>query len=167
MTDKHTGFRRIASLPTYLVELSVLVGRKVDVNELLPENETSILAARLKQIPKHQVNYFRVPFDIRQSAVFAAMIEELHALNPSAVVLWPTKANDCGLLEIPSLKYINFDFGFDAISEGILVVSTRDGLDRMLLDFGEEEGGERLLDIELHGPNWSRAKLIMHQPTIG
>jgi hypothetical protein len=156
MTSRPNDIRRLAALPTYLTELAVLTGREVSAEELLPEQDTSLLRDEIKGIPKGQVVRAAIPFEGRTSEAFTAMIEHLRVLNPSPVVLWPPKANDCGLLLVPSLKHINFAFPFDVNPEGILVIATKDGCDRMVLDFSDEDDG-RSLEIELHGKHWSQA----------
>lgn len=156
MTSRKNDIRRLSSLPTYLAELAVLTGRQVSVDELLTAQDTLLLRNKLKGIPKEQVVRAEIPFEGRTSEAFTAMIEQLRLLNPAPVVLWPPKASDCGLLLLPSLKHINFAFPFDVNPEGILVIATKDGCDRMILDFSEEDDG-RLLEIELYGKQWSQA----------
>jgi hypothetical protein len=158
MTSRQNDIRRLAVLPTYLAELAILTGREVSAEELLTEQETSVLRDEIMGIPRGKIVRAAIPFEGRTSEAFAAILEELRVLNPSPVVLWPPKANDCGVLLVPSLKHINFAFPFDVNPEGILVIATKDGCDRMVLEFSDEDDG-RSLEIELHGKHWSQATL--------
>lgn len=158
MTERQSEIRRLASLPAYLTEIEVLIGRSVSPEALLSAQETALLRDKLKQIPKDQIVRTCIPFEARKSSAFAAMIDSLSIINGSPVVLWLPKSNDCGPLPLPSLSDINFAFPFNLIPEGILVVATSDGLNRMLLDFSDEDDGHRSLEVELHGPHWAQAK---------
>lgn len=161
MTERQDKIRKLVWLRPYLTELSGLVGRNVGADELLPIEETMLLREKLKLIPKEQVVRSIFSFKDRKSRAFAKMIEQLQVLNGSPVVLWPPKANDCGLLPLPSLMDINFGFSFDLISDELLFIATRDGCDSMLLDFSEEEDESQSLEIELHGLHWSQATLSL------
>ena len=147
-------------LPAYLAELRVLTGRTVTANALMSAHETRLLRGMLKQIPKEQCTRASIAFDARTSSSFAMMLERLSALNDTPVVLWLEKSNDCGPLELQSLRDINFSFPFESIPDGIFVVATKDGLNRMVLDFSEMEGGQPQpsIEIELYGPHWSQVK---------
>jgi len=157
MTDRQIEIRRLAALPAYLSELSALTGLAVSADELLSDQETVLVRDKLKLVSKGQVIRANIPFDERTGHAFSAMIDQLYSLNSSPVVLWLPKENDCGLFAMPSVKHINFGFPFDLNPEGILVVATRDGLDRLLLDFSDEGDGNRSLEIELLGLHWSMA----------
>jgi len=157
MTDRQLEIRKLASLPSYMVELEALTGRSVSADALLSVHETILLRDKLKQIPKEQVVRACIPFEALKSRAFTLMLDRLNTLNASPVALWLPKSSDCGLLQLPSIKEINFGFSFDLIPEGILVIATSDGLNRMLLDFSDEEDGQRSLEIELHGPHWAQA----------
>jgi hypothetical protein len=160
MNDRNLEIRRLTLLPAYLAELRVLTGRNVTADELLSAHETLLLRGMLKQIPKRQCTNACIAFGARTSSSFTRMIERLSALNATPVVLWLEKSNDCGALVLQSLRDINFSFPFDAIPDGIFVVATTDGLNRMVLDFSEMEGGQLSLEIELCGPHWSQEQSL-------
>lgn len=159
MTDINRDIRRLTSLPAYLNELRALTGRVVTPNSLLSAHESMSLRDMLNKIPKGQCIRACIPFEARTSSSFISMISRLSTLNDAPIVLWLEKSNECGPLPLQSLRDINFAFPFDAIPDGIFVVATRDGLNRMVLDFTDTEDGLKLLDIELHGVHWGRANL--------
>ena len=157
MTDRQTQIKRRVSLPAYLAELAVLVGRKVMAEELLSVEDTQSLRKKLR-ITGAKARRIALRFAGRKSSAFAALVDQLHSLNGSSVVLWIPGANDCGALPLPSLHAIDFGFPFDWCAEGVLVIATSDGLDRMLLDLSEEDGSQSL-EMELFGPHWGQASL--------
>ena len=154
MTQRQVEITRLASLPSYLSEISILAGRRIKSDELLSVQETESLRSKLKQMSKERVARGSISFEKIRSGSFISMIEQLYNLNGSPVVLWPPKANDCGLFQMTSIKHVNFDIPFDLNPEGILLIATRDGLDSLLLDFSEDDGC-RSLEIELRGRHWS------------
>lgn len=166
MNDRNLEIRRLTLLPAYLAELRVLTGRNVAADELLSAQETLLLRAMLKQIPKNQCTHACFAFGARTSSSFTMMIERLIALNATPVVLWLEKSNDCGPLGLQSLRDINFSFPFDAIPDGIFVVATTDGLNRMVVEFSEMAGGQPSLEIELCGPHWSQEKCISSDAAV-
>ncbi|GGE54222.1 hypothetical protein GCM10007276_34110 [Agaricicola taiwanensis] len=158
MTDR---IQQLANRRSYLAKLRLLLRREVNAVELLSLSETE---ERAKQQPAANAKNFRVPFDWLSTSAFDLLIRTLATLNPSPVILWVDKARICGALEVPSLTAIDFSFPFEALPEGIMVVTTSDARDKMVLDFYEEDG-LRYLDVELHGAGWPSADLAPPVPT--
>ena len=70
------------------------------------------------------------------------------------VYLWTPRTIDCGVLLVPSLDVVKFDFDFDVNEEGILVLLSSDLVDRLLLDFSKSCTGEERMTVESQGINW-------------
>ena len=68
--------------------------------------------------------------------------------------MWTQRTIDCGVLLVPALMAIRWDFDFAVNEEGILAFVTGDLADRLLLDFSELPTGEQRMKIETQGVNW-------------
>jgi hypothetical protein len=102
---------------------------------------------------------FSLPFEERKSPKFSSLVKQLHDLNPEPIYLWTSRTNDCGLFKLDDVSKLNFAFPFEINPEGILVITTIDGNDRMLLDFSGENQSQQLLEVEIRGQNWVKATM--------
>lgn len=154
-TDMQNIARKKRSLPAYLVELTSLADRQVNEEELTTLERTNEVRLELSRFADADPIAFTIPFSDLTTDKFKLFVSALSTANPSAVFLWTPRANDCGLLSLPSITKVQFSFPFELIPEGILVVSTVDCSDRLTLDFCENELGERLVEVELLGKHWA------------
>ncbi|MFC5456752.1 hypothetical protein [Prosthecobacter fluviatilis] len=159
MNNRQKETRRLTALPLYLKELSTLVGRIVHESELSPFTQMEIVREKLRSVSKGSCRSVTLPFEARTGVEFAQIIDQLRRLNSSSIYLWPSRANECGLLEVADLNQIKFSFPFDLNPDGILVVATSDGNDSMLLEWSDDERGVRMLEVEFRGPNWSKPQI--------
>ena len=145
------------NLPQHLRELSHLVGRKVEPEELLSLAETEAVRAQGMTVQRLPSWRCELRFSDKRSARFGRLLQAIRERNPSPVYLWTPLSNDCGLLRPVSLSDVRFDFDFAVNRDGIVVLLTADLQDRMLLDFSEGPDGEQLLEVEVAGANWGQA----------
>lgn len=158
MIDRQQELRRRLDLKACLAEFEVLSGRTIREDELLPLDLTPSIRERSKAVLKGKpVKKWNVAFRERCSEQFDRFVDSLFALNPSTVYVWTNRANTCGLLQLGSIRHVNFCFDFSALSDGIVVFLTSDLRDNMLLDWEEADGDQRLT-VELTGENWPSAK---------
>jgi hypothetical protein len=153
------GVQRVRSddLQSYLKELEILVTHPVNELDLLSRAATESLRAQINLNCASESQRIEIPFAERSGAAFARLIACLQDLNRSPVVLWPPRANKFGVLKLPSLASINFSFPFFLNSQGIFAIATEDGMDRLILDFYEQQG-RQILEIEWAGSNWTQRK---------
>ena len=145
------------NLPQHLRELSQLVGRKVEPEELLSLAETEAVRAQGMTVQRLPSWRCELRFSDKRSARFGRLLQAIRERNPSPVYLWTPLSNDCGLLRPVPLSDVRFDFDFAVNRDGIVVLLTADLQDRMLLDFSEGPDGEQLLEVEVAGANWGQA----------
>ena len=158
-SDRQREIGKRVHLSAHLLELRTLVGREVASQDILSLEQTDALQAASRTIPKSPNAICSLPFEAKAHKSFAALIGELEALRPGPVLLWTSHSSDCGVLEVESIARINFDFPYAVNSTGTIAVTTRDCRDKMILDFSENSNGQRVIDIELYGSSWARAKL--------
>ena len=145
------------NLPQHLRELSQLVGRKVEPEELLSLAETEAVRAQGMTVQRLPSWRCELRFSDKRSARFGRLLQAIRERNPSPVYLWTPLSNDCGLLRPVPLSDVRFDFDFAVNRDGIVVLLTADLQDRMLLDFSEGPDGEHLLEVAVAGAHWGQA----------
>jgi hypothetical protein len=143
------------NLPQHLRELSQLVGRKEEPEELLSLAETEAVRAQAMTVQRLPSWRCELRFSDKRSARFGRLLQAIRERNPSPVYLWTPLSNDCGLLRPVPLSDVQFDFDFAVNKDGILELLTADFQDRMLLDFSGPDS-ERLLAVEVAGANWGQ-----------
>ena len=149
MNELANRLTRNTELKVYLDQLKELIGREVFEEELGPIEEVEQLkeaASQLKDYPKKLIEI--APGDLVKER-FALLVHQLTNTNPSPVSIWLNATSSCGAFSIPRVDAFNFGFRFDLIPEGVVVLFTKDGRDRLLLDFGPDE-----VEVELQGEEW-------------
>lgn len=162
-TDRQREIRKRINLNSYLKQLSAFAGRDVRAEELTSLEFMEKYRRDVEAIPKTPNIKLELSFEARKSPRFYSFIDQLRNLNHNPVYLWTSLSNDCGLLQLSGVSKVDFAFPFEITPEGVLVISTADGKDRMLLDFSEEIPGNQSLEIELRGLNWIRATKCCNQ----
>jgi hypothetical protein len=143
-------------MSTYLTALEKLLRRKIEKSELLSADETNqIREFTIKVWKKYPQVKFEIPFEDKSKPAFKVFLESLAKSSPEQVYIWMAHTNECGLCKPVKLLDINFDFEYEWLPEGDLIVVTRDGENRMALDFSEDDG-KRILEIRIQGRDWSR-----------
>lgn len=140
----------------YLEELGVLTGRSVQADELGSLAEAAAMRMAAQRAAAQSPTPCEIKFSERRSERFRKFLRSLTDANPSSVHVWTPRTIDCGALLVPSLGAIKFDFEFGINDEGILVFTTSDLADKLLLDFSSTPAGEQVLTVETEGPNWAR-----------
>lgn len=149
--------RQKLHLKRYLEELSALTGRSVLANELGSLEQAAAMRMAAQKSVAQPFARYEIQFSDRRSERFRKFLQRLTDANPSPVYVWTKHTIDCGALLVPSLAVINFDFDFAINDEGILVFTTSDLADSLLLDFSSTPAGEQVMTVETQGPNWARA----------
>lgn len=148
--------RRSINLQSYLRELSDLIGRPVRADELSSPEQAAEIRARAEGLIAEPAASTEVPFSDRMTERFRSFIQRLQAANPSSIQVWTPKTIDCGVIEVPSLAAVRFDFDFSINDDGILSFVTSGLTDRLLLDFSASLSGHQRMTIEVQGQSWSR-----------
>lgn len=141
------------NIKPHLAALSRLVGRPVCADELLDLASTRQLRERLRLLPRAHPKTVALPFAAMRTEQFKRFVNALASAAPQSVQIWTSTAEACGPLTLDSILNFNFDFDFEDEPGGIIVLRTADLLDRLLLDFSEEDG-ELELEAEWSGPRW-------------
>ena len=156
MTPLAVRLTQKLNLPQHLRELSQLVGRKVEPEELLSLVETEAVRAQGMTVQRLPSWRCELRFSDKRSPRFGRLLQAFCERNPSLVYLWTPLSNDCGLLRPVPLSEVRFDFDFAVNRDGILELLTADLQDRMLLDFSEGPDGEQLLEVAVAGAHWGQ-----------
>jgi len=138
----------------YLEELSVFAGHPVKSADLGSAEQAASIREAARKFSVSDAASSEIAFVDRSSERFKQYIKRLHDANPSQVYVWTPRTIDCGVLLVPSLSAIDFDFDFAVNEEGILVFLTDDLEDRLLLDFFIAPTDEKRMKIETQGANW-------------
>jgi hypothetical protein len=138
-----------------LSELEQLSKKAPREAALLSLEETQVLRKSAMLLSGKPCKRLKIDFSEKESSRFAEFIHKLYQSNPSPVYIWTTLSNSCGLFEIGSILEFNFGFNFDINREGIISLLAKNMLDKMILDFSEDELGNKVLEVELIGSNWS------------
>lgn len=152
-----TRLRQNLHLKRYLDELSALTGRFVQADELGDLEQVAALRMAAQRFLEDAPAQFEIRFSDRTSERFKKFLQSLTDANPASVYLWTPDTIDCGVLLVPSLGAIKFDFDFTINDDGILSFTTSDLSDRLLLDFSSTPAGEQVMTVETQGPNWGSA----------
>lgn len=139
----------------YLQELSELTGNSITNTNLLSYSDTKEIQGKsVKALNLLRKKTFQIAFDEKKSDRFLNYIHNLSRANPSAVYIWTHATNSCGSLKIDSLLSIKFEFVYTVNSQGIVSFLSENCSDRLLLDFTENESGDRVLTVETQGVTW-------------
>lgn len=142
-------------IKSYLSELTVIINQyvsEIDLSSLSDVEDARRKAVSLNDFP---VSKFIIPFNEKATEKFRSFIDALYQANDSEVYIWTKRTNVCGLYKIKSIRNINIDFPFEINDEGILVFLSADFKDRLLFDFSLDSNGNKILEIEMQGRNWS------------
>jgi hypothetical protein len=149
--------RQRLHLKKYLEELSALTGRSVQADELGNLEQAAAMRVAAQKFITQPFARYEIKFSDKSSERFRKFLQRLTEANPSSVYVWTEHTIDCGALLVASLAAIRFDFDFAINDEGILVFTTSDLADKLLLDFSSTPAGEQVMTVETQGPNWASA----------
>ena len=142
-------------LPHYLRDLGVLLGRVVRPEEIGRVEEAELKRQKALKIPAIPMVSWEISLADKTSERFKCFVDKLSEVNPSPVDIWTSHTIHCGILSIPSLKEIRWDFSFSSIEDGILTFVTSDPRDNLFLNFCIDDSNEERLEIEIKGKNWT------------
>jgi hypothetical protein len=144
------------NLAKYLDELKMLTGKDISPKELTSIEEVGhVRAASMAALKGNGKARFAIAFDERTSDRFRNFVLSLRNANSRPVYIWTDRSDSCGLYKVESIDQVNFAFPFDINSNGVVTFRTEDFSDKLLLDFSEDDLGERILEVELTGKHWS------------
>jgi hypothetical protein len=141
----------------HLDELSLFVLFEAVEADLLDVELARLLKKQMAEMTDLPRRRLHLRFDEVKTPAFQGFVDRLYALNMSPVLIWTELATTCGPMRIGSITDVNFDFGFDANAIGRVTFSTIDGSDRLILDWGEDDDGMQVLDIDVIGKQWIQA----------
>lgn len=137
-------------------ELGLLTGRAVDADELGNPEQLKELHKAAQKLAVQPTSVNEILFSEKNSERFMEFLQRLKRANPSSIYVITPRTDSCGALLVSSLNDIRFDFDFSVNSEGILVFTTSDFCDSLLLDFSSAPTGEKIMKIETQGQNWAK-----------
>ena len=146
-------------MKAHLAELTVLLGRPIAEIELESLEKTASLVDEVKkrfQTPNALT--FEIPFGDRLLDLFKHFVMKLHASNPSPIYIWVERTNYCGVLRVPSVCSIKYDFDFWIERNGVISLVTEDLKDKFVLDLLLSDDGEERLELRVQGENWGGIK---------
>lgn len=135
-------------LPRYLRELNKLLRKGVKAQDLLSIVDTDSFM--------NSVSYFKDKKPYNKEIIKFSDKSRLKEIFSKEIIDWDvpymiylSDSLDCGLLEIPSLYYFNFDFSFYDEHAGIITFTRIDGEQKIVLDYYEEDD-EKFIEIETY-----------------
>jgi hypothetical protein len=153
--SRKLAYRR--NIKGYLSQLKALTGQEVNEKDLMPLEIVEDIREKSKVLIQKPKQKLVIPFEEKEEIRFQRFVQNLNQLNPDPIYIWTESTNSCGLFGIPSIAKFNFDFEYSVSRKGIIVLLTKDLTDKMVLDFGDDPKGARLLEIELIGDHWPSA----------
>jgi hypothetical protein len=142
------------ALKNYLFVLSELTQREVKKSDLISLEETIEITQRAKPIRESPVRRFEIDFNAKNTGRFKAFIGNLAKAKPQPVYVWSDGASVCGYFQVSSLLEIDFGFAYKIDVNGVFVFMSQDLKDELLIDFYENQTGERRLIVEVYGQVW-------------
>jgi hypothetical protein len=153
MSDIGNVLARNANLRGYLNQLSEMVGREVTEEQLSSLEEVEKLKKTASQLNGYPKKYIKIASEALAQERFTSLVQRLAKANSNPISIWLDATASCGTLYIPGIIEFNFSFRFTAIPEGVVVLLTKDGSDKLLLDFSPDE-----VEVELQGKAWGNAE---------
>jgi hypothetical protein len=152
-TSLSARLRQNLYMKQHLELMTTLIGRAVLKEDLGSLEQAEAMREVSQGFINQPVTTCDVPFADKKSDRFKRFIHKLQSANSSAIYLWTEHSYDCGLLLIPSLSEIKFDFDFAIDRNGMLTCMTNDFCDRLTLDFSIINDVQ-MLTIETQGKHW-------------
>jgi len=156
MTEPNYKLAAHRCLPTHLAQLAELLGRTVVASELMTLELTEEVRAQSKLVAPQPTWQQEIAFADRVGARFINLIKRLGEAHSVQVLIWTPLSNKCGLLHAVDLEAIKFGFQFDTIAEGIIVILTVDFMNKMVLDYSDDDLGNQRICVEVCGASWGR-----------
>jgi hypothetical protein len=153
INKKNIKYQR--NITSYLSELTLLANKNVNESDILDIIEVDDVRQKSFGLNDFEISKFRILFDDRVTEKFKNFIDTLYQANDNEVYIWTKRTEICGLYKVESIKNINLNFPFKVNHEGILVFLSTDFKDKLLLDFSLDSNGEKMLEVETQGQNWS------------
>ncbi|MFM2416422.1 MAG: hypothetical protein RL385_1145 [Pseudomonadota bacterium] len=141
------------SISAHLERLGHLVGRRVTPDELLDRTATQSIRTRIqaqRPMPHKRVD---ISFSAMRTERFRRFIAALESAAPQAIQVWTDTTEYCGLFVIAALGDFDFGFSYEDDPAGLLVLRTADLNNRLVLDFEDDDGQQRL-QVEWAGAQW-------------
>lgn len=158
MTDVKSKREYLSNIASYLLELGVLTNKKIKKDDLSSVDRVAEIRAKVTRLEELPLEKFRISFAEKKYNRFGHYIQGLCESNNGEVYIWTSKTNVCGLYKVASIRDIDFSFPFEINDEGIVVFLSADLKDKLILDFSFDPAGNKIIDIEAQGENWSKIK---------
>lgn len=82
------------------------------------------------------------------------ILNKIGGVYPEPIYLLTTYSKLCGAVIVRNIHCFNSHFEFKAEHAGIIMLISKNCLNKLILDF-YRENGEELLDIEVYGSDWT------------
>lgn len=158
MSERGSKIALKGSMARHLEELRGLVGREVQISDLMSLQETEAVRARLNSIKRSPKWSTEICFSERLDRRFRQFIENLKDSNGAPVYVWTPLSNVCGLLRPVPLSSVSFGFGFDINDDGLISIVASDCIDRMVLDFYVDGQQREMLSLDVSGEHWGTVR---------
>lgn len=135
-------------LSRYLSELSKLLKKEIEAKDLLSIVDTDKFMNATSHFKDKKPFVKEIIKFSDKTKLKEILLKKVSNWNVPYMV-YLSDSLDCGLLEIPSLYYFNFDFSFYDEHAGIIIFTRIDGEQKILLDY-YEENGEKFIEIEIY-----------------
>ena len=142
------------NIKAYLAELKELAGVEITPKSLSSLEEMEEIRKRSLHLKDIDEIEYTANFSVKNSYRFKKFIANLSKANNSPVYIWTERANSCGLYKAASINAIDFTFGFELNTEGIIAFTTEDTNNELLLDFYRDSKERETIEIEVKGKDW-------------
>ena len=158
MTNIKNKREYLSNIAPYLLELVILANKTVNKSDLSSVDKVDEVRAGASNLENLPIEKFTVDFSEKNDARFSSYVQGLYDANNEEVYLWTSKTNICGLYKVGSIKDVNFSFPFELNDEGVVVFVSADLENKLLLDFSVDPTGNKIVEVEAQGLNWSNIK---------
>lgn len=137
-------------MPTYLKDLSSLLQRDIKKEELLSLAETDAFFNKYLNQPR--ITIYKKTLNFADKHALNCAVREHMSEWEVPYMIYLSEVDCCGLLEIPSLSCFNWNFQFNDEQAGLICFIRKDGYEKLLLDFYEDDLN-LFIDVEIERIN--------------
>ena len=149
MTVDHKKVRYLRSIKKYRDELLQFTVIPFDQLRVLSGSETERFKSLVKTVAGRSTKKI-IP--LSELSTITNRLSEIQ----SPLLLFTPRSEDCGAYRLDGTHQFNWNFDFDANSEGIISLMDMAGKNRMAIDFYAEDTAP-VVEIDLLGSDWTLA----------
>jgi hypothetical protein len=133
-------------ISNYLIELNNILKINVSSKDLLTLEETDFILSNLYKLEV----FFKETILFGHTTSLESTVVNNISQSEYGYFVFISDVLQCGTIKISSIDHFNFNFGYYDLGSGIISIIREDLLEKIILDF-YEENGTKYIDIEILG----------------